>query len=477
MSKEHTSDGRTFLSLAARLRKTRAGFSAVAAATLALAVVGASAHSAAWSQTQSEDRPNIAKEFESPKKNGGAETEAPKRPATPNRRRQTQRPSQPPPQVKVTFTTKEPETEISLILGSLNRQKYLGKINPQRPLTAWLAPGTHDIIASAVGFEKKPQQIDVRPDNTNFEVQLGPATPPPDAAEKATPEPAATPESAADGVTAEKALSEADEVIKQSLDPKTTADVSKEDWQRVLSRLNAALEKEPDNPQLKARADVARGRLALAERDFANARRAFDRAAEAVKDLAAAHQGLGDTYLATNQPDAAFNAYKSASAGPQPGLAYFGMAEALVKQGKKDEANEYYKRARNLGGAPPSVALADARALKRKKRWGPALELFEAIPNSERTAELYLDIGDCYVGVKFLSKAAEAYVKATELDPKSALAFYKYGEVLFVMKKYVESAEAFETSLTLDLTGETINRKRAREMANKAAELAKKAAN
>ena len=93
---------------------------------------------------------------------------------------------------------------------------------------------------------------------------------------------------------------------------------------------------------------------------------------------------------------------------------------------------------------------------------------------SRPTAEVYVDIGDCYVGLEQPLSASLSYRKATELDPKSALAHYRFGEVMHKLREYAAAMEAFERALALDLQGTIINRKRTREMADEAADRLKK---
>jgi tetratricopeptide (TPR) repeat protein len=65
--------------------------------------------------------------------------------------------------------------------------------------------------------------------------------------------------------------------------------------------------------------------------------------------------------------------------------------------------------------------------------------------------------------------AAPAYKRALELDPKSASAHYKFGELAYTQREYAAAAESLERALALDPAGALIDRGRAREMANKAA--------
>jgi tetratricopeptide (TPR) repeat protein len=252
--------------------------------------------------------------------------------------------------------------------------------------------------------------------------------------------------------------------------------VKAEDWQSVRERLYAALEKEPGNSQLKGHALAADGQLAYLTGDFASALVAFKQAALAAPDLAVAHYGLGNAYMATNQPAEAFKAYsKATTINSELALAYRGMGDALTRQNKAKEAAVYYNRAKSFGQPlPADTGLAAARDLKKRKRWAQALKEFQDVAASRPTADVYVDIGDCYVGLEQPLSASQSYRKATELDPKSALAHYRFGEVMQKLREYAASMEAFERALALDLQGTVINRKRAREMADDAADKLRK---
>ena len=212
---------------------------------------------------------------------------------------------------------------------------------------------------------------------------------------------------------------------------------------------------------------------------------AFSKPVCAQPDLLAAPYARGNASPATNQPVEARKAYERAAELDQNlALAYEGQGDALTKQGKTKEAGQFYSRAQSLGGtsspasmggpAPAVLGYDAAQNLKRQKRWAQALREFQQLAETRPTADLYIDIGDCYLGLEQKVSASDAYRRATELDPRAALAHYKYGEVMIGLREWAAAAEALERALALDLTGATVNRKRAREMANEAAEQVRK---
>jgi tetratricopeptide (TPR) repeat protein len=453
-------------------RATRPRLAAASLVCAALFVAGTAAHAF----TQQTPKPNIAGEVEDKK---GIPAEAdPKLPATPGRKAPQPKPPRPAPSYEVTFKTDIPDAEIFIVAGSsaASSAQSLGKTDGDGKLTKRLPRGTYNLLASRPGYRIQRQRVEVRsggPNDVSFSLAM-PVVARKEDEEKApepTPTPAETPEPAPADPQAD-----ADALIKRFLDAKETESVKAEDWQAMRGRTNAALEKDSTNSQLKARVLAADGQLAYLAGDYANALVAFKQAALAQPDLALAHYGLGNAYLATNQPAEALKAYNQAvQLSPELALAYRGMGDALTKQNKTKEAAQYYNRAKSFGQQlPVDTGLASARDLKKRKRWAQALKEFQDVAATKPSAEVYVDIGDCYVGLEQPLSASQSYRKATELDPKSALAHYKFGDVMQKLREYAAAMEAFERSLALDLEGTVINRKRAREMADDAADKLKK---
>jgi tetratricopeptide (TPR) repeat protein len=420
-------------------------------------------------------KPNIAGEVEEKKPS----VEVDSKPVVPTGRKQNQvRPPRPPaPSYEVTIKTDIPEAEILLGAGNSAPTQRLGKTDADGKLTWRLPRGTYSVIASRPGYRIQRGRLEVRSGGTNA-VTISLAMPvvarKEDDVQKA-PEPAPTPAEEAAGPPADP-LADADALIKRYLDVKETEGVAAKDWQQMRERTNAALDKEPGNSQLKARSLAAEGQIAYLGGDFASALVAFKQAALAAPELAVAHYGLGNAYLATNQPAEAFKAYgAAANVNSELALAYRGMGDALTRQNKTKEAAQYYNRAKSFGQPlPADTGLAAARDLKKRKRWAQALKEFQDVAASRPTADVFVDIGDCYVGLEQPLSASQSYRKATELDPKSALAHFKFGEVMHKLREHAAAMEAFERALALDLQGTVINRKRAREMADQAADRVKK---
>lgn len=445
---------------------------ALAAVALALFVGGATR---AVSQPQTPPKPNIAGEVEEKKANGEGDT----RPsATPSRKGQSKAPK-PAPAYEVNFKTDIPDAEIFIVAGSAASAQSLGKTDADGKLTKRLPRGTYNLLASRPGYRIQRQRVEVRslgPNDVSFNLSM-PVVARKEDVEKA-PEPVPTPTETTPAPAPADPLTDADALIKRFLDVKESEGVTAADWRPVRESLYAALDKDPANSRLKGRALAADGQIAYLAGDFASALVAFKQAALAQPDLALAHYGLGNAYLATNQPAEAFKAFSQATTlNSELALAYRGMGDALTRQNKAKEAAVYYNRAKSFGQPlPADTGLAAARDLKKRKRWAQALKEFQDVSAARPTAEVYVEIGDCYVGLEQPLSASQSYRKATELDPKSALAHYKFGEVMYRMREYAAAMDALERAIALDPQGTStvINRKRAREMADDAAEKLRK---
>ncbi|HLM56066.1 MAG TPA: tetratricopeptide repeat protein, partial [Pyrinomonadaceae bacterium] len=385
----------------------------------------------------------------------------------------------PPPSYEINIKTDIPEAVILYGHGNSVPSQRLGTTDAEGRLTGRLPRGTYSLLASRPGYRMQRQRVEVRsggPNDVTFNIAMPVVAKKGEEEQKpAEPAPSPTPEEVAASAPADP-MADADAVIKRALDVKEADGVRADDWKTMRQRVNVALEKDPANPQLKARALAADGQIAYLAGDFATALVAFRQAAIAAPDLALAHYGLGNAYLATNQPAEAFKAYSRAvNVNSELALAYRGMGDALAKQNKTKEAAQYYNRAKSFGQPlPADTGLAAARDLKKRKRWAQALKEFQDVAATRPTSEVYVDIGDCYVGLEQPLSASQAYRKATEIDSKSSLAHYKFGEVMHEMREWAASLEAFERALALDLQGTVINRKRARERADEAANKLKK---
>jgi tetratricopeptide (TPR) repeat protein len=321
------------------------------------------------------------------------------------------------------------------------------------------------------------------------------------------PAPAATPKTQPDqtptpvaAVSAPAAMPS--EIIERFMDFQKTTNVTERDWESVVKQTTAILQTSPDDKTAKAQLALAQGELAFSRADYSNALVQYNAAAQVAPEMELPFYGIGRVYLNTKQPNQAEDAFgRAVKINKNFALGYKGLGDALTAQGKTKKAQDYYKQAARVGvagngsaGNPNNasatatnnntVALAAtdspyerelkiAREYTAQKKYQMALDKLNALAASSPSADLYIAIGDNYYAMQQWLSAQQAYRKATEINPNSALAFYKAGTVLYEMNEFQASGEAFEKSLILDQSGATINRAQARRMADKANEKAR----
>jgi tetratricopeptide (TPR) repeat protein len=417
----------------------------------ALLLLLAAAFSLPFHASSAQTKPNIAGDVEGGKKE---RTTTPR--PTPRRKRPPAPRPTPTPEptpaapLEVTFYTGLAEADVYLNQSPTAMQK-LGRSDADGRLVTRLPRGTHTITASRPGSRTERRQIDVRPGTTTFILNLSETA------------------SAAGGSNVAAPLTAGD-VFRRYLDPKQTDDVTADEWQLAQAETAAAFAANPLDPQIEAQALFSRGQLAFLRRDFTRAIIDFNTAALKLPSSALAYYGLGNAYLGNNQLNEAARAYQQAAAiSPQLAMAYKGSGDVLARQNKNREALRYYERARVLGYTSIATRQVAARILLKERRWAEALKELLEVSKTTPTAEVFVGIGDAYVGLGQSQNAAPAYRRALELDPKSAVAHYKFGELAYAQREYAAAFEALARALALDPAGALIDRKRARELADKAA--------
>ncbi|MET0753966.1 MAG: tetratricopeptide repeat protein [Pyrinomonadaceae bacterium] len=294
------------------------------------------------------------------------------------------------------------------------------------------------------------------------------------------------------------------EILKRFMDFQQSASVTARDWESIVTQANTALQANPNDTTAKAQLFVAQGQLAFMRGDFSNALIQFNAASNALPDSALPQYGIGKVYLATKQPGEAESAFEKAiKTDKNFALAYKGVGDALTAQGKTKKAQEYYKDAAKVGlsggngvvaqtntaqnnqtnaqtsnlptATPYEAELNEAKKLTVKKKWQASLDKLNALSKTYPTADIYIAIGENYMGMEQRLSAQQAFRKATEISPNSAVGFVKLGSALFELNEFQAAYEAFEKALILDQQGTTINRQLVRKMADKANEKAKDA--
>lgn len=297
------------------------------------------------------------------------------------------------------------------------------------------------------------------------------------------------------------------DVFARYMNFQQSSSVSSTDWDNVIKQLNATLQANPNDKTAKTQLAVAQGEAAFSRGDYSNALIQYNAASQLMPESSLPYYGIGKVYLNTKQPVEAEKAFEKASKlNLTFALAYKGLGDALTAQGKTKKAQNYYKQAAQIGinsgqasnagnaavnqvRTPNTAAnpaqpaptpmesaydrdLKTARALTIQKKWSQSLNKLQTLAATNPTAEVYVMMGDNYYGKHAWISAQQAYRKAAEINPNSAVAFFKSGQVLYETNEYKAAADAFEKSLILDQNGATINRLEARKMADKASEKA-----
>ena len=302
------------------------------------------------------------------------------------------------------------------------------------------------------------------------------------------------------------------EILKRFIDFQQSSGVTARDWESVVAQTNTSLQENPNDTTVKAQLFVAQGQLAFMRGDFANALIHFNAAAEVLPASALPHYGIGKVYLATKQPAEAEEAFQRAIKNDKNfALAYKGMGEVMTAQNKAKRADYYFKQAAKIGLAnastvvpqqqqqntstqnnqnvqnsvpttgssgaltltPYQAELKEAKKLTARKKWQASLDKLESLSKTDQTAEVFMAMGENYLGMRQFLSAQQAFRKATEIDPKSAVAFFKLGSVLFELNEFQSAHESFEKALILDQQGTTINRQIVRKWADRANERVK----
>lgn len=292
-----------------------------------------------------------------------------------------------------------------------------------------------------------------------------------------------------------------EQIMERFMNFQQSAGVTVKDWESVVAQTQS----DSTDEQAKAQHFIAQGQLAYSRADYSSALVQFKAAAQVMPKSALPFYSIGKVYLITKQPNEAQDAFERAiKLNKKFALAYQGAGDALTAQKKTKKAQYYYEKAAeisvaesgstassadgdnaaasNLKTADPTtlstdsahaVELKNARTLTTQRKWQSSLDILLPLAKSNPTADAYIAVGDNYFGLEQWFSALQAYRKATELNSASPSAFFKTGMVLFETNEFQSAAEAFEKSLILDQNGMTINRQKARKMADQASEKAK----
>ncbi len=365
--------------------------------------------------------------------------------------------------VTVTFTAQQPNAEIWL------NDKNVGLTDKNSAFSKRLSPNAYRVMVkkgNQVVFP--PKTINVSVEQTNFKLFYEPAVKktPESGTVIIVPEQKKTP---ADELTNTEVSARVREILENYADPSKTDSVSREDWELVFKSAQLGHLQDFTAVQMEAQRWFASGQIELAKQNYNNAFAGFKKSIEFMPKSALPFYGLGNTYLADNQPAEALKALQQAiGLDPKLAMAYkkTGDAQRLLKN--KKEAIVAYKNAIQLGYTTPETRYWLGVMLLENERTKEGLQQLEELAESAPTAEIYVAIGDAYGRLKQIVSAVESYRKAIESKPDLAVAYFKLGSIYLNEREYPKAKEALEKAVELDPNGKTFNRLVARKKAREA---------
>lgn len=364
----------------------------------------------------------------------------------------------------VTFTSKEPKTEIWL------NEKKIGVTGDALTLTKKLAAGEYKVLAKTSRQVFFPtQKITVTPEKTEFQLIdpqfLKPKTPPvavvpPKQAEKS------------DLEIAREVSAKVKEILGNYADPKKTDSVTLKDWETVFQAAQLGQLQNYTAIQVEAHRWFASGQIELAKNEIPNALTAFQKAQEFMTNSALPFYGLGNTYFTGKQYQDALKSYqRAAQIAPKFAPVYRKLGDTYRILSKEKEAINAYKTAIFYGYDTTETRYLLGTMYLQNKQFEEGVAQLETVVKESPKPEVYIAIGEAYEKLKRGVSAIENYQKAIYLEPASAAAYYKLGIAYLEQREYVKAKESLEKAIGLDAEGKIINRaesqKKLREAASK----------
>ncbi len=194
----------------------------------------------------------------------------------------------------------------------------------------------------------------------------------------------------------------------------------------AASATDAPVDMEKMKAELQGDFKTAQDQITAGQYDDAVA--TYTKISEKIKGCTACFMGMGDAYSKKGDDDKAESSYKQAIAiDPTTPDPYSGLASLYNKEKKFDLASQMSAKATELSGAAGGGA--DAVSVYNQ-------------------GVIYWNQGNK------VSDAQAQFLKATQLDPKMANAFYFLGMTYVNQGKLADAKTPFETYLSLAPTGE-----------------------
>jgi tetratricopeptide (TPR) repeat protein len=349
----------------------------------------------------------------------------------------------------VVFLAREPSVEVYL------NERSIGLTGENRQLSKRLTPGDYLLMAkNKRQVLLSTKKIIVSPEQTTFKLF-----------EEIVPKPSPTiekPVEKDEKTEIEKAI-EISERVKKILEnyanPLTTDAVSQDDWQMVFQAAQLGQLQGYTAVQIEAQRWFASGQIELLNGEFTNAFTAFNKSQEFMPTSALPFYGLGNTYFAKKQyPDALKLYLKALQIDPKLSMGYKKLGDTQRLLGKEKEAISAYKNAIQFGYNTLETRFWLGTLMLETKQIEEAIKELEAVAKEMPKAEVFISIGNGYEKLKRDVSAIEAYQKAIDSDPNSALAYYKLADVYLNQREYTKAKEAYEKAIALDPEWKTLNK-------------------
>ena len=354
--------------------------------------------------------------------------------------------------ILVRFYTPEPKQEV------WKGKKRLGTSSSNRVLNVRLTTGNHMIqVKDKEGkVVAKPTLINVSRASKLFRITADPPV-----VEKPTVEDVKKDdkEEKDNKEAVEKdATEKINDIMTRYADPVKSSTITTADWEYIYQM---ALDNKMKNftaIQIEAQRWFSSGQIDLAKGNYDNAYGAFTKSVEYMPGSAYPYYALGEAYTANKKFAEAFGAYQKAiTTDPKFALAHSKIGDIHLSANRSRDAITSYQAALKNGLNTPDLHFNLAKAYKRNKQWGESAKELEYVVKEDPKGEVFIELGDLYVQSKRNISAFEAYQKATEMSPESAIAFVKLAQILNEEREYERSKMAAEKALELDKDGKEIN--------------------
>ncbi len=349
----------------------------------------------------------------------------------------------------VTFIAKEPAVEVYV------NERSIGQTDASFQLSKRLTAGEYLVMAkNKRQVLLTTRRVTISPDQTTVKLfeEIVP---------KPTPQ-VTEPVQQKEKTEVEIAL-EISEKVKKILEtyanPATTDSVTTEDWQMVFQAAQLGQLQGYTAVQIEAQRWFASGQIELAKGEYTNAFTAFNKAQEFMPTSALPFFALGNTYFANQKYADALKLYQKAlQIDNKLAVGYRKIADTYRLLGREKEAISAYKNAIQFGYNTPETRFWLGTLMLETKQIEEAIKELEAVAKEMPKAEVFISIGNGYEKLKRDVSAIEAYQKAIDADPNSALAYYKLADVYQSQREYTKAKGAYEKALALDPEGKAVNK-------------------